>query len=184
MKSWAFDKERSLWKQIALKCECVTTLWPPGVCVCVLLKVKGQILVATTPAIRGRGYLHIQMNTTGHLCVWGTAVPSFGADRANEDPWTGKMRTSSRRLHKNISLSPPTQRNITAGLLRSTLTAFNQFGVPNPLSCRFDARRSVWSWNQTKISGGETFFYLLAERAADTFSLIVLATWDYSHFPH
>lgn len=67
MRSSAFHEEQSLWKQIALKCECVTTLWPPGVCVCVCvqLKVKGQILVATTPGLRGRGYLHFHMNTTG-----------------------------------------------------------------------------------------------------------------------
>lgn len=103
MRSSAFHGVHGLWNQIALKCECVTTLWPPGVCVS---KSKGRFWSRPHPPFK-RGYLcsfrPTQMSIC--VCVWGAAVPWFGADGASEDPWTGKKRTSSRRLHKNISLS-------------------------------------------------------------------------------
>lgn len=133
MRSLAFHEVHSLWNQIALKCECVTTHWPPGAFLRVSFKVKGQVLVAATPSLQGPLSALSDQHKWGSVCgcmcvcvdmcvsvcvcrhvcvdVWGAAVTAFGADRASEDPWTGKMRMSSRRLHKNVSLSL-----LTAGL--------------------------------------------------------------------
>lgn len=129
MRSSAFHGVHGLWNQIALKCECVTTLWPPGVCVS---KSKGRFWSRPHPPFK-RGYLcsfrPTQMSIC--VCVWGAAVPWFGADGASEDPWTGKKRTSSRRLHKNISLS------LFSRHTHQNMTTFYAFyaSILSPLLC-------------------------------------------------